>query len=102
MPGTCTWRVGPEKGGSVLGSLTSTRAWLERTAAAAAETGGGWRSTQCPEDPLVQANSGSSFPLVFVEWKGFVMAKNIYVGNLVWDATQDDLYNLFQEHGKVT
>jgi RNA recognition motif-containing protein len=30
------------------------------------------------------------------------MAKNIYVGNLVWDATQDDLYNLFQEHGKVT
>src|SRR5207248_3858795 len=33
--------------------------------------------------------------------KGFVMAKNIYVGNLVWDATQDDLYNLFQEHGKV-
>jgi RNA recognition motif-containing protein len=34
--------------------------------------------------------------------KGFVMAKNIYVGNLVWDATQDDLYNLFQEHGKVT
>jgi RNA recognition motif-containing protein len=30
------------------------------------------------------------------------MAKNLYVGNLVWDATQDDLYNLFQEHGKVT
>ena len=30
------------------------------------------------------------------------MAKNIYVGNLVWDATQDDLFNLFQEHGKVT
>src|SRR5436853_5126968 len=30
------------------------------------------------------------------------MAKNIYVGNLVWDATQDDLYNVFQEHGKVT
>src|ERR1700722_16048276 len=30
------------------------------------------------------------------------MAKNIYVGNLTWDATQDDLYNLFQEHGKVT
>jgi RNA recognition motif-containing protein len=34
--------------------------------------------------------------------KGFAMAKNIYVGNLTWDATQDDLYNLFQEHGKVT
>jgi RNA recognition motif-containing protein len=30
------------------------------------------------------------------------MAKNIYVGNLTWDATQDDLFNLFQEHGKVT
>jgi RNA recognition motif-containing protein len=30
------------------------------------------------------------------------MAKNIYVGNLVWDANQDDLYALFQEHGKVT
>ncbi len=29
------------------------------------------------------------------------MAKNIYVGNLVWDATQDDLYTLFQEHGAV-
>jgi RNA recognition motif-containing protein len=29
------------------------------------------------------------------------MAKNIYVGNLTWDATQDDLYALFQEHGKV-
>src|SRR5438045_7327620 len=29
------------------------------------------------------------------------MAKNIYVGNLTWDATQDDLFNLFQEHGKV-
>jgi RNA recognition motif-containing protein len=30
------------------------------------------------------------------------MAKNIYVGNLVWDANQDDLYALFQSHGKVT
>jgi RNA recognition motif-containing protein len=30
------------------------------------------------------------------------MAKNIYVGNLVWDATADDLLALFQEHGKVT
>ncbi len=30
------------------------------------------------------------------------MAKNIYVGNLVWDATQDDLYTLFQEYGSVT
>jgi RNA recognition motif-containing protein len=29
------------------------------------------------------------------------MAKNIYVGNLVWDATHDDLLNLFQEYGQV-
>ena len=30
------------------------------------------------------------------------MAKNIYVGNLTWDATSDDLLALFQEHGSVT
>src|SRR6266545_158276 len=30
------------------------------------------------------------------------MAKNIYVGNLTWSATADDLLALFQEHGKVT
>src|SRR5207253_10712598 len=30
------------------------------------------------------------------------MAKNIYVGNLVWDATADDLLELFGQHGKVT
>jgi RNA recognition motif-containing protein len=29
------------------------------------------------------------------------MAKNIYVGNLVWDATMDDLFALFKEHGEV-
>ncbi len=29
------------------------------------------------------------------------MAKNIYVGNLVWECTQDDLYALFQEFGQV-
>ena len=29
------------------------------------------------------------------------MAKNIYVGNLVWDATADDLLQLFQPHGQV-
>jgi RNA recognition motif-containing protein len=29
------------------------------------------------------------------------MAKNIYVGNLVWDVTADDLLALFQEHGAV-
>src|SRR5499425_2430914 len=30
------------------------------------------------------------------------MAKNIYVGNLVWDATADDLLALFQDHGAVS
>lgn len=30
------------------------------------------------------------------------MAKNIYVGNLSWTATQDDLYELFSQYGKVT
>ncbi|MHB1424913.1 MAG: RNA recognition motif domain-containing protein [Gemmataceae bacterium] len=29
------------------------------------------------------------------------MAKNIYVGNLVWDATADDLLALFQAYGAV-
>jgi RNA recognition motif-containing protein len=29
------------------------------------------------------------------------MAKNIYVGNLVWDATADDLLALFQQYGAV-
>src|SRR5215210_1053411 len=33
--------------------------------------------------------------------RGFSMAKNIYVGNLVWDCTADDLLALFQEHGAV-
>jgi len=29
------------------------------------------------------------------------MAKNIYIGNLAWEATADDLLALFQEHGTV-
>jgi len=29
------------------------------------------------------------------------MAKNLYVGNLSWTATPDDLYELFGQHGKV-
>lgn len=29
------------------------------------------------------------------------MAKNIYVGNLAWESTADDLLALFQEHGTV-
>src|SRR5690242_13792657 len=33
--------------------------------------------------------------------KGSAMAKNIYVGNLTWDATADDLLALFQSFGAV-
>jgi len=29
------------------------------------------------------------------------MAKNLFVGNLVWEVTADDLLALFQEHGQV-
>jgi cold-inducible RNA-binding protein len=29
------------------------------------------------------------------------MAKNIYVGNLAWESTADDLLALFQEYGQV-
>jgi RNA recognition motif-containing protein len=29
------------------------------------------------------------------------MAKNIYVGNLSWETSSDDLLALFQDHGKV-
>ena len=29
------------------------------------------------------------------------MAKNIYVGNLVWECTNEDLIQLFQQHGTV-
>ncbi len=29
------------------------------------------------------------------------MAKNIYVGNLPWTSSQDDLYALFSQYGKV-
>ena len=30
------------------------------------------------------------------------MAKNIYVGNLPWSTTTDDLYAMFQQYGAVT
>jgi RNA recognition motif-containing protein len=33
--------------------------------------------------------------------KGSQMAKNIYVGNLSWECTADDLLAVFQEHGAV-
>jgi hypothetical protein len=42
---------------------------------------------------------GARFGITFR--KVFLMAKNIYVGNLSWEATHDDLLALFQEHGKV-
>ena len=29
------------------------------------------------------------------------MSKSIYVGNLPWDATEDQIQNLFAEYGKV-
>ena len=29
------------------------------------------------------------------------MAKNLYVGNLVWECTSDDLLQLFQQYGAV-
>jgi RNA recognition motif-containing protein len=32
----------------------------------------------------------------------FVMATNIYVGNLPWSTTTDDLYAMFQQYGAVT
>lgn len=30
------------------------------------------------------------------------MVKNLYVGNLPWDTSTDELFTLFQEHGAVT
>lgn len=33
---------------------------------------------------------------------GSLMAKNIYVGNLPWQTTQDDLYQLFSQYGQVS
>jgi len=43
--------------------------------------------------------------VVMVIWhnlgKVYLMAKNIYVGNLVWDCSSDDLLQLFQQHGTV-
>jgi RNA recognition motif-containing protein len=31
----------------------------------------------------------------------WIMGKNIYVGNLAWSVTADDLMDLFGQHGKV-
>lgn len=42
-----------------------------------------------------------SVEIRFLFGKGSAMAKNIYVGNLVWDATADDLLALFQGFGAV-
>src|SRR5262245_4406368 len=48
--------------------------------------------------PFSGGRSGQRGP----DRKGSAMAKNIYVGNLVWDATADDLYALFKDHGTVS
>jgi hypothetical protein len=64
---------------------------------------------------LVGLVRGKAVPRTFFfSWRGergvgghparkgsFAMAKNIYVGNLVWECTADDLLALFQEHGAV-
>src|SRR5262245_29630106 len=43
---------------------------------------------------------GFLFSLVFINKTNFEM--NIYVGNLNWSLTSDDLYNLFSPYGEVT
>src|SRR5712692_729359 len=45
--------------------------------------------------------SGSGFLSFGFARRGSQMAKNIYVGNLSWECTADDLLALFQEHGNV-
>src|SRR5947209_11110591 len=52
-----------------------------------------WRTPEPPRDSDVR-DSGPAR-------KGFEMAKNIFVGNLVWECSADDLLALFQEHGAV-
>jgi RNA recognition motif-containing protein len=42
----------------------------------------------------------SHYRYLFIYLKVFTM--NIYVGNLSWSMTDDDLMNLFTEHGSVT
>jgi uncharacterized membrane protein YgcG len=42
----------------------------------------------------------SHYCFLFIYLKVFTM--NIYVGNLSWSMTDDDLMNLFTEHGSVT
>ena len=55
-----------------------------------------------PSLTFLSGSLGPGSPWNATARKGSVMAKNIYVGNLVWDASADDLLALFQEHGKVT
>jgi RNA recognition motif-containing protein len=49
----------------------------------------------------LKAFVGKKFAVTNSAQKGFEMAKNIYVGNLIWECTADDLLALFQEHGAV-
>src|SRR3977135_2189463 len=46
--------------------------------------------------PAVMSPRGSGTERFFLR-----MAKNIYVGNLAWAVTADDLLELFGQHGKV-
>ena len=31
----------------------------------------------------------------------FIMSKKLFVGNIAWSASEDDLHNLFSQHGEV-
>jgi hypothetical protein len=45
---------------------------------------------------------GEGFPAQATRGSGTRMAINIYVGNLPWSTTTDDLYAIFQQYGAVT
>src|SRR5579859_1155737 len=60
--------------------------------------------------PVCQEYDGDNFrcadgptrdPCGGLRHRGDSMAKNIYVGNLVWECTNEDLIQLFQQHGTV-
>jgi RNA recognition motif-containing protein len=50
---------------------------------------------------MLAISGPSDFETLLLARKGVQMAKNIYVGNLTWECTADDLLALFQEHGNV-
>ena len=58
------------------------------------------RSERC----VTSRVSGGAFPVCGTRVRGSrssLMATNIYVGNLPWQTTQDDLYQLFSQYGQV-